>query len=118
MFENGKVSGFVDFDISERNVRLWDPCYCATGILANWNEIEEIETLWPTILSGVLIGYNSINPLTNEEKEAIYYVVCAIQMVFVAYCDNIPELQELAKTNREMLVYIVENEDVIRKIFE
>ena len=118
IFENGKVSGFVDFDISERNVRLWDPCYLATGILCSWNDIPDIKTLWPEILSGVLNGYDRINPLTSEEKAAIYYIICAIQMIFVAYCDDIPELQELAKTNREMLMYIIENEAVIKRIFE
>ena len=118
MFENGKVSGFIDFDISERNVRLWDPCYCATGILASWNDISEIQTLWPEILLGVLQGYNRINPLTNEEKMAVYSIICAIQMIFVAYCDDVPELQELAKTNREMLVYMIDNENVIKGIVE
>ena len=33
LFEGGEVSGFIDFDLSEVNVRLWDACYCATGIL-------------------------------------------------------------------------------------
>jgi serine/threonine protein kinase len=41
MFENGEVTGFIDFVISERNVRLFDPCYCATGILS------EAETIIP-----------------------------------------------------------------------
>ena len=118
MFEKGQVSGFIDFDISERNIRIWDPCYCATGLLANWNEVQNIQALWLEILSGVLKGYNHINPLTTAEKEGIYYVVCSIQMIFVAYCDDIPELQELAKINREMLLYIIKNEMSIKRIVE
>jgi len=34
LFDGGEVSGFIDFDLSEINVRLWDVCYCATGILS------------------------------------------------------------------------------------
>jgi len=56
--------------------------------------------------------------LTAHEKEAIYDVICSIQMVFVAYCDGILELQELAKANREMLLYIIDSESVIKGIFE
>lgn len=26
--------GFIDFELSERNVRIFDPCYAATGILS------------------------------------------------------------------------------------
>jgi len=116
MFENGAFSGFIDFDLSERNVRLWDPCYCATGILCTWRGVSEIEKLWPDILASILTGYNRINPLSDQEKAAIYYVICSIQMICIAYFDGFPELQELAKTNREMLMYIIKSEDLIKQI--
>jgi len=40
LFEGGEVSGFIDFDLSEVNLRLWDACYCATGILSESGDIE------------------------------------------------------------------------------
>lgn len=58
LFVNGEVSGFIDFDLSERNVRLWDPCYYATGILSEWRDVENIYEKWMDILKGILRGYN------------------------------------------------------------
>ena len=55
--------------------------------------------------------------LTVEEKEAVFYVICSIQMVFAAYCEPQSELKELAKTNREMFKYIVENKYIIMNVF-
>ena len=119
LFDGGKVSGFIDFGLSERNVRLWDPCYCATGLLSEWRGVEEIQAKWPALLEGILRGYDSVNPFTPEEKQAIYHVICAIQMVFASWCGGQPqpEMRALAKTNRDMLEYIVTQEAFIRNIF-
>ncbi|MCL1951825.1 MAG: helix-turn-helix domain-containing protein [Oscillospiraceae bacterium] len=108
LFHNGEVSGFIDFDLSERNIRLWDPCYCATGLLSEWRGVKDIQAKWPALLEGILRGYDSVNPLTPEEKRAVFHVLCAIQMVCAAYFEGVddPHYRELAKTNREMLVYI------------
>jgi len=40
LFDGGEVSGFIDFDLCERSVRLWDPCYCATGLLSEWRGVD------------------------------------------------------------------------------
>jgi len=119
LFDGGKVSGFVDFDLSERGVRLWDPCYCATGLLSEWRGLEDIQAKWPAVLEGILRGYDSVSHLTLEEKRAVYHMICAIQMTFVAWCGGQPrpEMQALAKTNRDMLQYIVRQEGFIRNIF-
>ena len=117
LFDNGEVTGFIDFDLSHRNIRLFDPCYCATGLLSERRGLDGsaggVYELWPEILEGILSGYDSVNPLTPEEKQAVYYVICSIQMVFSAYCEQQPELKELAQTSREMLKYIVENKELI-----
>ena len=118
LFCNGNVIGFTDFDLSERNVRLWDPCYCATGILSEQRNVENAYDKFLVILDAILHGYDSINPLTDEEKKAVYYVICSIQMICVAYFESVGEYKDLARTNREMLVYIIEQEQQIKKIFK
>jgi len=118
LFHNSEISGFIDFDLSERNIRLWDPCYCATGLLCEWRDVEDIQKKWPLVLTGVLSGYGSIAPLTPEEKRAVYYVLCSIEMVVTAYTAGIEEFQELAKTNREMLQYIAKNKAMVDGIFK
>ncbi|MDR1328503.1 MAG: helix-turn-helix domain-containing protein, partial [Oscillospiraceae bacterium] len=56
LFDGGEVSGFIDFDLSERNIRLWDVCYCATGILSEWRGVEDIHGKWLDLLGGILRG--------------------------------------------------------------
>lgn len=117
LFSGSEVSGFTDFELSELNVRLWDPCYCATGILSEQRDVENAYEKFPVILDAVLHGYDSINPLTAEEKQAIYYVICSIQMICVAYFESVNDYKDLAKINREMLLYIIEQKDQINNIF-
>jgi Ser/Thr protein kinase RdoA (MazF antagonist)/AraC-like DNA-binding protein len=110
LFDGETVSGFIDFDISEINIRLWDPCYCATGILSEGT--EEAYDKWPEMLGGILRGYDRENKLTAAEKEAVYSVILSIQMIFVAYLER-EELFEMARINRNMMKYIISNKDKI-----
>lgn len=114
LFENGEVSGFIDFDLSEINVRLWDICYCATGILSESS--DEAYEKWLDVLSGILHGYNIINPLSADEKQAIFYVICSIEMICAAFFESCVEYKELAKTTRQMLRFIVQNKKQIQSI--
>lgn len=117
MFENGEVTGFIDFVISERNVRLFDPCYCATGILS------EAETIipdgydqWPEIFSGIITGYNRIAKLTAAEKQAIPYIIYSIQMIFIAWLDQRDEYKEIAIQNRNMLDWLWKNRSMFSEV--
>jgi len=115
LFENGEVSGFIDFDLSEVNVRLWDVCYCATGILSESS--KEVYEKWLDILRGTLHGYDAENKLSTEEKQAVFYVICSIQMICTAFFESRDEFKYLAKTNRRMMQFIIKNKDEINSIF-
>jgi Ser/Thr protein kinase RdoA (MazF antagonist) len=115
LFEDGEVSGLIDFDLSEVNVRLWDPCYCATGILSE--STDEAYEKWLDILYGILHGYDSAGKMTEIEKQAAFYVICSIQMICIAYFESKEQFRELAKINRKMLVHIVNNKSKIQQIF-
>ncbi|MCL2367612.1 MAG: helix-turn-helix domain-containing protein [Oscillospiraceae bacterium] len=117
LFDQGEVSGFIEFDLGERNIRLFDPCYCATGILVERDGVDDAAEKWLDVLTGILHGYDSVNPLTQEEKQSVFYVLCAIQMICVAWFEGIDELKELAKTNREMLWCIVADKGRIMEMF-
>lgn len=111
MFNEGHVTGFIDFTISERNVRLFDPCYCATGILSEAGEVEGRFDKWPEILKGIIEGYNQITQLTEEEKQAIPYVIYSIQMIFIAWLRDNESYKDCALQNRKMIVWIWENRE-------
>jgi len=115
LFENGEVSGFIDFDLSEVNVRLWDACYCATGILSESS--DEVYEKWLDVLGGILHGYDSEGKLTAEEKQAVFYVICSIEFICTAYFESREEFKQLAKISRKMFTYIVDNKAQIQQIF-
>ena len=117
LFSGGEVSGFTDFELSERNVRLWDSCYCATGILSEQRNTKNVYDKFPEILENILKGYDSVNPLTAEEKQAVYYVICSIQIICTAHFENVNQYKDLARTNREMLKYIIAQKEWIDGIF-
>jgi Ser/Thr protein kinase RdoA (MazF antagonist) len=116
LFDSGEVSGFIDFDLSERNIRLWDVCYCATGILSEWRGVEDIYDKWLDILGGILRGYGGVNAFTDAERRALWHVLCAIALICVSYFGANDEFRELAATSREMLVWIATNREQIEKV--
>ena len=116
LFSGGEVSGFIDFDLSERNVRLWDPCYCATGILSERRGAENAYDIFPTMLSSILRGYDSVEPLTADEKQAVYDVACSIQMICVAWFEGTQQ-HDLAKANRETLQTFARHREWFDRLF-
>ena len=94
---------------------MLDACYCATGILSESSD-EEYEK-WLDVLGGILHGYDSEGKLSAEEKQAVFYVICAIEMVCTAYFESREEFKQLARINRKMFKYIVDNKAKIQQMF-
>jgi Ser/Thr protein kinase RdoA (MazF antagonist) len=111
MWRDGELSGFIDFDIAQRNVRLWDVCYCSTALLPDCPRDEREK--WFDVLRELLSGYDSVSPLTDAEKKSVYYVVCSVQLVFIAWGEGSDEYREMTKINREMLEFITQNKERI-----
>jgi len=118
LFDGDAVSGFIDFDLSERNIRLFDPCYCATGVLIGAETEDEFEK-WIDIAGHILRGYDAEMPLTAEEKRSIFHVICSIQMICVAYFNGIddPDFKHLTQINRKMLQFIAANRERLEMMF-
>jgi Ser/Thr protein kinase RdoA (MazF antagonist)/AraC-like DNA-binding protein len=114
LWKDGEVTSFIDFEISERNVRLFDPCYCATGILAESSEITNGYDEWPELLIGIIKGYDEICTLTKEEKLSIPYIIFSIQMIFIAWLDSQTNDKELAEINRNMLTWLWNNRNKLQ----
>ena len=60
--------GFIDFELSERNVRIFDPCYAATAILSETFEDGNSDKFikWISVLKEMIAGYDSVVRLTEE----------------------------------------------------
>ncbi len=85
LFFEGNLSGYIDFDLSQRNIRIFDLCYFLTGLLAEETDDAFTEKEWIEIVRSVLDGYESILKLSDIEKKVIPCVMKCIEILFVAY---------------------------------
>ena len=109
IYENGEVVGLKGHETyNVALIRLFDVIWCAGEI--NTQPIESYLKMFKDILK----GYDSINPITKEEKQSIYYVLCVAAMNSVAYCGDgldithrgLQALEFLAK-NKEMFQNLI-----------
>lgn len=101
--------GFIDFELSERNVRIFDPCYAATAILSESFEAgNELKlSKWIQIYKNIIYGYDDVVKLTSDEKEAIPYVILSNQFMALAWFAGQTKYQELYQTNKQMTEWII-----------
>lgn len=107
LFDNGEFKGFIDFDLTEVNVRIFDICYCATAILSEcFNNSDIDKNKWLEIFDNLVNGYESITPLSEYEKQALPYVINSIQIICIAYFSQFDKFDNLTKININMLKWI------------
>ncbi|ERK31330.1 aminoglycoside phosphotransferase [Clostridium intestinale URNW] len=113
IMRDDKLVSFIDFELSERNLRIFDPCYAATSILSETfseKTAKELE-VWFIIFKEIIEGYDSVCNLTKEEKQAIPYVIYSIQIVCIAYFSKFNKYKNLTEINIKMLKFLYENEE-------
>jgi len=84
LFDHGKFSGYIDFDLSQRNIRIFDLCYFVLGILSEQDKMEITKEQWFHLAKDVFNGYGSRISLLREEKEVVPYVMECIELLFMA----------------------------------
>ncbi|MBQ4640095.1 MAG: helix-turn-helix domain-containing protein [Clostridia bacterium] len=100
--------GFIDFELSEKNIRLYDPCYAATAVLSETFETIQREN-WFGVYQNILAGYDRVAHLTKEEKKAAPYVVLGNQMICLAFFSGNEKFAQVYETNRLMTKWLKEN---------
>ena len=102
--------GFIDFELSEKNIRIYDPCYAATAILSEsfTEENESKLKKWIDIYKNIIYGYDDVVKLTEDEKKAIPYVVLSNQLVAVSWFSEKEKYREIYEVNKKMTEWIVE----------
>ena len=99
--------GFIDFDLAERNVRIYDPCYAATAVLSE--SFGKDNSPWLDVCRNILRGYDSVAHLTDAERKAIPYLILANQFVCTAWFAEQPRYCELFKINKQMTLWLIEH---------
>ena len=108
--------GFIDFELSERNVRIFDPCYAATAILSETFEEGNEAKLdrWTGIMKEILYGYDSVVHMTAEEKEAVPYMILTNQLISTAWFADKDRYRNQYETNLKMTRWIIRNFDRLK----
>ena len=103
--------GFIDFELSERNVRIFDPCYAAAAILSETFEEGNEAKLdrWTGIMKDILCGYDSVVRMTAEEKEAVPYMILTNQLISTAWFGVKDRYRNQYETNLKMTRWIIRN---------
>lgn len=107
----GNNWGVLDFDLSERNIRIFDPCYAATAILSENFESDNIDKIkqWLTIYKNIMYGYDEVVKLSDDEWKAIPYVVITNQLISTAWFSEQDNYRELYETNKKMVEWMLDN---------
>ena len=115
--DHGEITGFLDFELTERNVRIFDPCYAATAILSETYEDTSLERdKWFSILRGIIAGYDEVVQLTDAEKAAIPYVIYSIHITCIAFFSDFERYRALAETNTEMLKWLIQHFNALNSV--
>lgn len=112
LFDNQNFSGYIDFDISQSNIRIFDVCYFLLGILLEEDNNRVEAKRWYIIVRQVIEGYDSLMMLSHIEKQAIPCVMANIELLFTAYFLGIGD-EKLAKDSADLFWFVRENEDKI-----
>ncbi len=116
LFKDGDVSGYIDFDLSQINYRIFDICYFALGLLIDGYSSEDKSAKWFQMFKNIIQGYESITMLTFEEKQAAVCVMECIELLFIAYFSQNGNLA-LAENAANMFHWMRKNEKQIEAIF-
>ncbi len=103
--------GFIDFDLSVRACRLFDPCYTATAVLSESYGREELpwQTAWPVFARSLLEGYDAVTPLTEAEWQSASTLMIGNELLALAAFADSSRYREVFLTNQRMLTWMLEN---------
>ncbi|HEY2780436.1 MAG TPA: phosphotransferase [Steroidobacteraceae bacterium] len=86
LFTDEAVSGFLDFDIVQQGPRLFDVCYCASGVLSESFRETGYAEYWLTILETIFRAYGRIAGLSTQERSLAWSMLMSIELIFMSSC--------------------------------
>lgn len=91
LFADGAFSGYIDFDLNQKNIRIFDLCYFLLGVLSEKEKLEITKEAWFAFVKNVFGGYEKKLKLSATEKQAAPYVMECIELLFVSYYEDIKD---------------------------
>ena len=102
LVRDGESWGFLDFELSQRNIRIYDVVYAAGAVLSETFDREEDR--WLESWQALMAGYG---PAENERRAAPL-VLLGSQFVCVAWFAGQEKYREIFETNKKMTHWLLE----------
>lgn len=115
LFCNDEFAGFIDFDMSQINARIFDICYFGCTLLVEEYKNELQLMKWQDIFSAVLDEYILHCQLTDNEIKAMPMMFVLIEIIFTAFFCKIKQL-ETAKSCVKFVNWLYCNQALIKEI--
>lgn len=107
---NQEKWGFIDFELSEKNLRIFDACYAATAILSESFTQSDYDMLekWIEVYKNIIYGYDSVVSLSDAERKAIPYVLLSNQLICIAWFSEQDKYKDIFEANVKMTEWMIE----------
>lgn len=111
LIDTGDGVGFIDFDLSRRFLRIFDPCYTATAVLSEVFGREDLpwQENWPAFVRALVAGYDSVSPLSAEERAALPTLMLGNELLAIAAFAGSSKYRDVFEVNMRMLPWMREN---------
>ena len=104
LFTGEALSGLLDFDLVQQGPRLFDVCYCASGVLSeSFREAGYVE-YWLTILEAIFRAYGRVAGQATDKPSLAWSMLITIQLIFLKGCLESQAL-DAALMNQGMLFW-------------
>lgn len=115
LFDDGRPSGYLDFDMLMRGPRLFDVCYCSIETLAKRFDEPNFPDYWFRILGAIIKGYAEQVPLTELERRSVFSLMMEIELLFMHYfrADPIP-----GRNAERVLYWLDERRHLIQSVVQ
>ncbi|MGG5460972.1 phosphotransferase enzyme family protein [Clostridium sp. B9] len=108
IFENEKLVGYIDFDLTQINARIFDLCYLCTGALATIFNDEEKREKWIEFSKSFIKGYDIKLSLNESEKLSLKNMMLSIELIMIAFFAK-EGYRDIAFSNIKMFNWINES---------
>ncbi len=112
IFDQGKLTGFLDFEMAVRGPRVFDVCYCASAILVDGFQDPEKARKWLALFRSLVNGYEAFYSLSPQERLAVYGVLVVIELLFIAFFVDTHN-EDAAKNTERLLYWLSANRETL-----
>lgn len=112
LFTGEAASGLLDFDLVHEGPRLFDVCYCASGVLSESFQEAGYAEYWLTVFETIFRAYGRIAGLSTQERSLAWSMLITIELICMRSCLESQAL-DAARLNEGMLFWFEDHRSEI-----